>query len=259
VSETRCRAAVNYCGAAVTGTVLWTAAMSVRAVLSTLVALGACTAYDPQLGSTPFFCGSADPVCPDGYTCHMNGAGSGVCGESSTGSGSGTHPGGNCTQGGAGQLALWDLTGSPGDQASNTASMTLAGVTAQPLTRSSALMATAGTGSINSSNWPTSGQADPSSYYTLALAAPSGCSLQVSGIMLDVKSSGTGPASGSLATNEDGFTQQVPVSTTAAGNVSISVTATSGMLELRVYGFAAQASTGTMRIENQLVITGSVQ
>lgn len=231
--------------------------MSARAVFSTLVALGACTGYDPQLGSTPFYCGSADPRCPDGYTCEMSGTGSGVCAQST--SGSGTHPGGHCTMGGGGQIALWDLSGSPGDQASNPAAMTLAGVAAQPLTRSATLMATAGTSSINSSNWPTSGQADPASYYTLSLAAPSGCSLQLSGIMVDVKSSSSGPTSGSLATSEDGFSQQLPVSTTTPANVSISVTAMSGMLELRIYGFAAQASTGTMRIENQLVIMGTVQ
>jgi hypothetical protein len=233
--------------------------MFTRAVLLTLVVLGACSPYDPELGETPFFCGSADPTCPDGYTCRMTGTGSGICAENPMGSGSGTHPGGGCTEGGAGQIALWDLTGATGDQASSPASMTLPGVTSQPLTRSPSLMATVGTNSINSSNWPTGGTADSASYYTLALAAPSGCALQVTGIMLDVKSSSSGPASGSLATSEDGFSQQVPVSTSVPGNVSISVTAASGMLELRVSGFAAGASTGTMRIENQLVITGTVE
>jgi len=29
----------------------------------------ACTPYDPNLGVTPFLCGSADPKCPEGFEC----------------------------------------------------------------------------------------------------------------------------------------------------------------------------------------------
>ncbi len=41
--------------------------------------LAACSAYDPDLGATPFLCGDTDPKCPDGYTCNANGAGKMVC------------------------------------------------------------------------------------------------------------------------------------------------------------------------------------
>lgn len=34
--------------------------------------LGACNAYDPDLGSKPFLCGMAEPKCPDGYACMAN-------------------------------------------------------------------------------------------------------------------------------------------------------------------------------------------
>lgn len=30
---------------------------------------GACSPYDPDLGSAPFLCGDAEPRCPEGYTC----------------------------------------------------------------------------------------------------------------------------------------------------------------------------------------------
>ena len=228
--------------------------MPTRALLFAIAALGACTSYDPQLGPTPFFCGDTDPKCPDGYTCQMNGGGSGVCTK-----GGPTGSGGHCTTGGAGELALWDLTGQPGTQTSTAAATTLAGVTAQPLTRSPSLMPSPGTDCISASNWPTGGQPDAASYFTLSLAAPSGCALSLTSIQLDVKSSSTGPTSAVLATSEDGFTQQVPISTTAPGQISLSLTATSGMIELRVSGFAASASTGTMRIENELAIMGTVQ
>ena len=33
-------------------------------------ALAACNPYDPDLGNAPFECGSSEPRCPEGYTCH---------------------------------------------------------------------------------------------------------------------------------------------------------------------------------------------
>lgn len=32
---------------------------------------GACTPYEPDLGPAPFLCGTAEPRCPDGYSCMM--------------------------------------------------------------------------------------------------------------------------------------------------------------------------------------------
>lgn len=43
------------------------------AILLSLL-LGACSAYKPDLGGTPFLCGNSDPACPEGYSCT-----SGVC------------------------------------------------------------------------------------------------------------------------------------------------------------------------------------
>lgn len=218
-----------------------------------VVAVAACTPYEPDLGNTPFFCGNTDPSCPDGYTCQMTGAGSGVCTKGGTG------PGGHCAMAASGELASWDLTGQPGTQDATPAATTLAGVTAQPVTRSPSLSPSPGTDSISASNWPTAGQPDPASYYTLSLAAPSGCGLTLSSIMIDVKSSSTGPASAALSTSEDGFVQDLPVSTSAPGQLTLSITSTSGALELRVYGYSAAAATGTMRIQNALSITGAIE
>ena len=229
------------------------AGAAVLSSVTLLVALGACTPYDPDLGNTPFFCGATDPKCPDGYTCQMSGAGSGVCTKG------GTAPGGHCAMAASGELAAWDLTGQPGNQDATPATTTLTGVTAQPLTRSPSLVASAGTDSISSSNWPTAGQPDPASYYTLSLAAASGCSLALSSIMLDVKSSNTGPTSAALMTSEDGFAQSLPISTSTPGQVTLSIQGSTGSLELRVYGYSASATTGTMRIQNQLSITGAIE
>lgn len=41
--------------------------------------LGACTPYSPDLGSTPYLCGEAEPVCPEGFACQDDGTGRQVC------------------------------------------------------------------------------------------------------------------------------------------------------------------------------------
>lgn len=49
------------------------------ASLSIASLLGACNAYDPDLGGTPFTCGMEEPKCPDGYACMPNTMGVMVC------------------------------------------------------------------------------------------------------------------------------------------------------------------------------------
>jgi len=231
--------------------------MSSRALL--VIAIAACTPYDPSLSETPFFCGSADPQCPDGYQCIQQATGSAVCTTTMPGSGSGSgSSSGTCATPFTGMLATWDLAGAPGTQASSPATSMVPSLTAGALSRSSTLTATAGTDSINAASWPTTGQLDPASYFTLTIAAPNGCALDLTGAALDVKSSGTGPASAAIAASDTAFAQTTPVSTTAAGAVALSVANASGQVELRIFGFAASANTGTMRIENQLTISGSM-
>ncbi|MGE5181025.1 MAG: hypothetical protein ACM31C_03140 [Acidobacteriota bacterium] len=50
------------------------------ASILSIVAFGACSPYSPSLPAEPFLCGSADPKCPDGYTCGgTSGSGMPVC------------------------------------------------------------------------------------------------------------------------------------------------------------------------------------
>ena len=39
-----------------------------------LLALAACSPYDPQLEEAPYFCGPTEPRCPTGYVCRQRGA-----------------------------------------------------------------------------------------------------------------------------------------------------------------------------------------
>ena len=49
-----------------------------------------------------------------------------------------------------------------------------------------------------------------------------------------------------VATSTGAFAQTAPISTTMPSTV-------------RIYGFSASATTGTMRVQNMLTVTGSVQ
>lgn len=53
--------------------------MARLSMIGLLVALAACSPYDPSLPSKPFLCGDQAPRCPDGYTCVAQGSGPMVC------------------------------------------------------------------------------------------------------------------------------------------------------------------------------------
>ena len=157
-----------------------------------------------------------------------------------------------------GVLASWNLASEAGSQVSSAAAASAAGIVAGPLTRAPGLTAATGTGSINSTNWATSAQPDPTKYYTFSITPPSGCALSVTSMAIDVLASGTGPAMAAVATSADSFAQNAMVSTSAASSPLLTVTAVHGALELRVLGYSATATTGTMRIQNTMSITGAL-
>ncbi len=39
---------------------------------ATLLGLGACSPYSPDLGVQPFLCDSVEPLCPEGYGCQLD-------------------------------------------------------------------------------------------------------------------------------------------------------------------------------------------
>lgn len=62
-----------------------------------IASAAACSPYSPDLGRTPFLCGSADPKCPDGYTCMMGtGGGSDVCVKNGSTAPDAPNPNGMC-------------------------------------------------------------------------------------------------------------------------------------------------------------------
>jgi hypothetical protein len=164
-------------------------------------------------------------------------------------------PAGGCTF--TGTLVTWDLTGQPGTQATTAATAMASGVTGGALTRTATLTAVSAANAINASGWPTAAQVDTSKYFAFSLAPPSGCTVSITSLAIDVKASATGPATAVIATDADNFATKTTISTSAPSTPALTVDATASR-ELRVYGYSATGASGTMRIQNTLTVTGSV-
>lgn len=166
---------------------------------------------------------------------------------------------GGCASPFSGTLASWAFTGEPGNQAQTAFTSKATGVTAGAVTRSAGLTAVIGAGSINASGWPMAAQLDPTKYYTVTIAPPAGCTLSITTAFVDARASGTGPTMAAVATSADSYAQTSSVSTTAGTAASVAVANASSTVEVRIYGYAASAAGGTMRLQNQLSFMGSIQ
>jgi len=157
-----------------------------------------------------------------------------------------------------GAIATFTLTSQAGDEASASVSSSATGVTVAPLTRSTGLTPVSGAGSINSSGWPTTTPADPGKYYTFTVTPPTGCTLTLTTLALDVKASGAGPATGDVATSADAFAEHTTsFAGTSTPNVTLSGATGTSPIEIRVYGYGATSAAGTFRILGTLTLSGS--
>lgn len=168
-------------------------------------------------------------------------------------------PPGSCAQAMTGALAVWSFTGEAGTQAQTAASTTATGVTAGAISRSAGLVTAMGQNSINSSAWSVSSTLDPNSYYTFSVTPPSGCVMDLTTLSIDTKASTTGPHGAAVGTSADAFAATTTVNPTAVADAALTVTGATGVIELRVFGWAATGTAGTLRIENTLTLTGTLR
>ena len=226
--------------------------------------------------------GCATAVMPDGGGGGVEGSGSGndagATGASSYGGDNGGGGGGGSTTDGGtslakdsggggggggcptftGVLATFDFTGEPGDQSSTAPASSAPGIGAGNVTRSSSVTGVTGTDSMNSSGWGTGSSADSSKYYTFTLTPDSKCTLDITSVSVDSKSSSSGPMKGSVGTSDDSFGTKTAFSPGGTDSVSVSVSGASGAVEIRVYGYSASSGSGTFRVQNTLSVTGSL-
>jgi len=166
---------------------------------------------------------------------------------------------GSCGSPYNGTIATYDFTGEPGNQASTAAKSSAPGLTAGAISRSNALTPISGLSSINSSNWTLASKLDATRYYTLTLTPPANCMLDVTQVSIDTKSSNTGPASASIATSDDNFSATTAFAPNSVATAAISVSGSTKAVEVRIYGFSASSSAGTMRVQTMLKLTGALK
>lgn len=154
-----------------------------------------------------------------------------------------------------GALATFDLSSQPGNETSASATATATGVTAGPLTRGGALTAATGSGSINSAGWPAA--IDATRFYTFSVTPPAGCTLRLSTLALDVKASANGPSSVDVATSVDAYASHKTASASSSGTITLSASS-GGTLTVRIFGYGATSSGGTLRIQNTLTLSGTL-
>jgi hypothetical protein len=159
----------------------------------------------------------------------------------------------------SGTLGTFDFTTELGSQASTASKSAAPGVTVGSISRSGALTAVAGAGSINASNWATASQLDATRYFTFTLTPDPACALDLTTVTLDTKASGTGPVSAAIATSADGFKAAKVFAVGGVGPQAISVTGANGAVEVRIYGYSASATGGTMRIQGTLTVAGALK
>lgn len=163
--------------------------------------------------------------------------------------------GGPCSY--SGVLATWDLSALTGANTSAPATSTQGGVTAGALSLSSGLTSVSANGCIDAKNWPT-GQLDTTKYFTLSITPPAGCSLALSSMTINGLASAQGPASAAVGTSADSFGQTTAVSTSQPSTPTLSVTGATAPVEVRIYGYGAVSTAGTLRLQNTLTVTGSL-
>jgi hypothetical protein len=158
----------------------------------------------------------------------------------------------------SGALVTFDLSALAGNEASVAATTSAAGVMGGALSRAPGLTAASGSGSINSSGWPTATTADPALYYTFTVTPAAGCTVGVTSLALDVQASSTGPKHVEVGTSADGYASlSTPVAGTSSGTVTLSATA-AGALTVHVFGYGASGTAGTLRIQKTLTLSGTL-
>ena len=159
----------------------------------------------------------------------------------------------------AGALATFAFDGDPGSEASVAGVAATGGVTSSALSRSLALTPTKASGSLSASHWGTGESADAGRYFTFTITPASGCTLSLDAVRVGLRASTTGPKAVDIATSADGFAAHT-ASVPGTSEPTASLTATSsGAIEIRIYGYQASSSAGTLRIVDTVTLSGEIQ
>ena len=163
--------------------------------------------------------------------------------------------------GSPGSLGNYATTGLSGVTVSIAPSNVATNTTFSNLTRGSGLTATSVTNAFNSSGWTTSATPDANDYYEFTITPNAAHQFSASELRVGLQRSSTGPANVVLRTSLDSFATNVgpvitpPIAPAATATSVIDLTPVSGLqnsstpVTLRLYGYGAGSSAGTLRIE----------
>lgn len=160
-------------------------------------------------------------------------------------------------------ISGWDLTGDPGNQATEPASEQAGNITGSALTRGSGLGAAIGGSSFNSNGWDQVGGAAANDFISFGFTVAPGFSVDLDNLQIGTQSSGTGPGTLRLFSSVDGFTTPLTTFNQSPGGNRVdstidlsSLTGLTGTIEFRLIefgntqadGVGTTAAAGTFRI-----------
>jgi len=158
------------------------------------------------------------------------------------------------------ELAVFFFNNAAGNEVTFPASFSATGLASVPaIGRGSGLTATLGAGAFNASGFTLTAVLDPTDYFTITVAPAAGRTLSLRRLELDERRSATGIRNWSVRSSLDGFatdlgTFAVPDDTNTRSNQQIPLGAAfqnlAAPVEFRIYGFTAEGSGGTWRVDN---------
>lgn len=160
------------------------------------------------------------------------------------------------------QLVVFSFNGSSGNESTFAVDSQPANGLVSAMSRGSGLNPSAGSGAFSARSWSTNSTIDLTDYYRFSITPNAGFQLNLTSLELDERRSGTGIRRWSVRSNLDNFASDlspspfsVPDSTATRTeqNTPLGVTNFSRLraeVEFRIYGYQAERSTGTWRIDN---------
>lgn len=158
------------------------------------------------------------------------------------------------------QVAVFSCTGAAGNEPSLPADALVPGVASLPqLSRGAGVRATTAANQFAGDMWALTPALDPTDYFSVAIAPAAGFALDLAALELDERRSNTGIRTWSVRSSLDGFaadlaTVNVPDTDATRTNQRIVLPAAfrglTTAVELRIYGYAAEATGGTWRVDN---------
>jgi cysteine-rich repeat protein len=130
------------------------------------------------------------------------------------------------------------------------------------MSRGAGLTPSAAANAFSASAWTTSVAIDPDDFYSFTVAPAAGTAMKLVGLQLDERRSATGIRSGSVRSSLDGFASDVLLFAVPDDILTRTQTVSlptqfhnlTTAVEFRIFGFQAEAASGTWRVDNVKLI-----